>query len=186
MACGPPIAPTTSGKVMNGPTPIMSIMFSTVASFTVSSRASCGFATAGSARLMPGTHQVHEEADGAGNSGRKLAEERVSGVDVQTLAVPRGQQSAAEWLLARIVAAQQWLKFFTPGGHEVHAALLHPPVEILFGDLVRKVEHGAVRVFNLDGSGFVAHALAAELRVVGSEVSGVEVVGAEIILDEHG
>src|SRR5579862_4760749 len=31
MACGPPIAATTSGMVMNGPTPIMSIMFSAVA-----------------------------------------------------------------------------------------------------------------------------------------------------------
>src|SRR5580704_6157751 len=31
MACGPPIALTTSGMVMNGPTPIMSIMLSAVA-----------------------------------------------------------------------------------------------------------------------------------------------------------
>src|ERR1035441_8193999 len=30
-ACGPPMALTTSGMVMNGPTPIMSIMFSEVA-----------------------------------------------------------------------------------------------------------------------------------------------------------
>ena len=32
MACGPPAAAMTSGRVMNGPTPIMSIMFSVVAS----------------------------------------------------------------------------------------------------------------------------------------------------------
>ncbi len=31
MACGPPMALTISGMVMNGPTPIMSIMFSAVA-----------------------------------------------------------------------------------------------------------------------------------------------------------
>ena len=31
MACGPPIALTIRGMVMNGPTPIMSIMFSAVA-----------------------------------------------------------------------------------------------------------------------------------------------------------
>ena len=31
MACGPPIALNTSGMVMNGPTPIMSIMLSAVA-----------------------------------------------------------------------------------------------------------------------------------------------------------
>ncbi len=30
-ACGPPMAATTSGMVMKGPTPIMSIMFSAVA-----------------------------------------------------------------------------------------------------------------------------------------------------------
>ncbi len=34
MACGPPMAPTISGMVMNGPTPIMSIMFSAVALLT--------------------------------------------------------------------------------------------------------------------------------------------------------
>ncbi len=34
MACGPPIAPTISGMVMNGPTPIMSIMFRAVALLT--------------------------------------------------------------------------------------------------------------------------------------------------------
>src|SRR3954471_1336839 len=186
MACGPPMAPTTSGKVMNGPTPIMSIMFSTVASFTVSSRASCGGPDCGSVRFMSGAHQVHEEADSTGNSGGELAKKRVSGVDVQTFAVAGGEKAAAERLLAGIVAAQQRLKFFTPGGHEVHAALLHPPVEIFFGDLVRKVEDGTVRVFDLDGSGLVTHALAAELRVVGSEVSGIEIVGAEIILHEHG
>src|SRR5580658_7603524 len=31
IACGPPIALTIRGRVMNGPTPIMSIMFSAVA-----------------------------------------------------------------------------------------------------------------------------------------------------------
>jgi hypothetical protein len=31
IACGPPIAATIRGMVMNGPTPIMSIMFSVVA-----------------------------------------------------------------------------------------------------------------------------------------------------------
>src|SRR6476646_4666943 len=34
MACGPPIAPTINGMVMNGPTPIMSIMFRAVALLT--------------------------------------------------------------------------------------------------------------------------------------------------------
>ena len=45
IACGPPIAPTIRGMVMNGPTPIMSIMFSAVALPTpiprIESAASC-------------------------------------------------------------------------------------------------------------------------------------------------
>src|SRR4051794_26976398 len=153
MAWGPPIAPTTSGKVMNGPTPIMSIMFSTVASFTVSSRASCGGPDCGSVRFMSGAHQVHEQADGAGNSGGKLAKECISRVDVEAFAVVRGEKSAAERLLAGIVAAKQRLEFFAPRRHEIHAALLHPSVEIFFGDLVGEVEDGAVRIFDLDGRG---------------------------------
>src|SRR3989344_9054801 len=40
IACGPPMAPTMSGMVMNGPTPTMSIMLSAVASFRPSPRTS--------------------------------------------------------------------------------------------------------------------------------------------------
>ncbi len=42
MACGPPIALTINGIVMNGPTPIMSIMFSAVALPRLIPRMSCG------------------------------------------------------------------------------------------------------------------------------------------------
>src|SRR5215470_3778825 len=38
MACGPPIAATMSGMVMNGPTPIMSVMFSAMALLRVTPR----------------------------------------------------------------------------------------------------------------------------------------------------
>src|SRR5947209_9322184 len=163
MACGPPMAPTTSGKVMNGPTPIMSIMFSTVASFTDNSRASCGAAPLwASVGCMACADQIDEETDRAGDAGGELAEEGISGVDVKAFAVTRGKQSAAERLFAGVVAAKQGLKIFRPAGHEVHAALLHPSVEILFGDLVRRMEQRTVRVSYLDGSGFVADALAAE------------------------
>src|SRR5882724_13364423 len=106
MACGPPIAPTTSGKVMKGPTPIMSIMLRTVASFTVSSRASCGATVAtGSVCGMACAHQVDEEANRAGNAGGQLAEEGVAAVNVGALAVLRSEKAAAERLLAGIVAA---------------------------------------------------------------------------------
>src|SRR5213076_3192635 len=101
MACGPPMAPTTSGSVMNGPTPIISIMLSTVASFTVSSRASCGAATgAESVCGMTCTHQVDEQAYRPGNSCGQFAEERVAGVDISAFAVLGGEQAAAERLLA--------------------------------------------------------------------------------------
>ena len=42
MACGPPIALTISGMVMNGPTPIMSIMFRAVAPPNPTPRIKCG------------------------------------------------------------------------------------------------------------------------------------------------
>ena len=42
IACGPPITVTISGIVINGPTPIMSIMFSAVAEPRPMPRTSCG------------------------------------------------------------------------------------------------------------------------------------------------
>src|SRR2546430_14563312 len=42
IACGPPITVTMSGIVINGPTPIMSIMFSAVAEPSPMPRMSCG------------------------------------------------------------------------------------------------------------------------------------------------
>ena len=42
MACGPPIALTMSGMVMNGPTPIISIMFNAVAPLNPTPRMSWG------------------------------------------------------------------------------------------------------------------------------------------------
>ncbi len=42
IACGPPIALTIKGMVMNGPTPIMSIMLSAVALPSPTPRIRCG------------------------------------------------------------------------------------------------------------------------------------------------
>jgi hypothetical protein len=47
IACGPCIAATTSGNVMNGPTPIMSSMFSETALPKPMPRISCGGRSAG-------------------------------------------------------------------------------------------------------------------------------------------
>ena len=44
MACEPPMATTTSGRVMNGPTPIMFIMFSEMALPNPIFRSSAGWA----------------------------------------------------------------------------------------------------------------------------------------------
>ena len=72
MACGPPAALTISGMVMNGPTPIMSIMFSVVAPASPTPRISSGWSgglswahvprSAGSRR--DGWLQAHRTATG--------------------------------------------------------------------------------------------------------------------------
>src|SRR5271166_1945578 len=93
IACGPPAALTISGMVMNGPTPIMSIMFSVVAPESPTPRISSG-CSAGLLWLMAHAQQVHIQANGARHAERQLAEECVSGVDVMALAVLRHQQPA--------------------------------------------------------------------------------------------
>src|SRR4051794_40935262 len=95
-----------SGIVMNGPTPIMSIMLSAVASRRPMPRTSsaCG---GSSAAFMSRAQQVHIQADGAGNTGRHLAEKRVPGVDVQSLAELRAQQAAFQRRLVRVMRGEQ-------------------------------------------------------------------------------
>src|ERR1035438_8979137 len=92
MACGPPAALTISGMVMNGPTPIMSIMFSVVAPASPTPRISSGCA-AGLLWFMSHAQQVHVETDGSGYTERQLPEEGISGVQVIALSVLRQQQS---------------------------------------------------------------------------------------------
>src|SRR5208337_2980729 len=93
IACGPPAAVTISGRVMKGPTPIMSIMFSVVAPASPTPRMSSGCG-AGLLRLMAHAQQVHIEANGAGHTERQLAEEGISRIDVITLAELGHQQAA--------------------------------------------------------------------------------------------
>src|SRR6266404_3646103 len=90
--CGPPMALMISGMVMNGPTPIMSIMFSAVALFSESPRTSLGETSAAALGslfcwFMSGAHQIHIQPHRPGNSRGKLPEECVSSVDVSAFAV---------------------------------------------------------------------------------------------------
>src|SRR5271165_1375655 len=143
MACGPPAALMMSGMVMNGPTPIMSIMFSVVACNRPTPRISSGRARLSSGS-MSHAQQVHVQANRARNSKRQLAEESIAGVDVIALAVLRQQQAAFLRLLARIIGRKQWRVFRVPLVHEIKTALLHPAGEVVWRNLVRIVEDFAV------------------------------------------
>src|SRR4051812_39172727 len=102
-----------SGMVMKGPTPIMSIMFSAVASRRPMPRMSCaeslvaGLASPELALLMPCAQQIHIESDGAGHACRKLPEKSVAGVDVSSFAETRAQQSTLERRFTRVIRCQQ-------------------------------------------------------------------------------
>src|SRR5437762_5524763 len=135
MACGPPIAPTIRGMVMNGPTPIMSIMLRAVALVRVSSRARpwLDWASGGAAAfrlLVAGTEQVYIEADGAGHAVGQLAEKSVSVVDVSPFAVAGAQQTSGKRRFIGIVRGKQRLEVRIPLAGEIETALLHPSVEI--------------------------------------------------------
>src|SRR5271165_1313053 len=69
MAWGPPAALTIRGMVMNGPTPIMSIMFSVVALAKPMPRISSGCPT-GLLWLMAHAQQIHVEANRSGDAER--------------------------------------------------------------------------------------------------------------------
>src|SRR5208282_1445059 len=174
MAWGPPAALTISGMVMNGPTPIMSIMFSVVAPARPTPRMSSG-CSAGLLGLMAHAQQVHVEANGAGHAEGQLAEECVSGVDVMALAVLRQQQTALLWLLIRIIRRQQRLVLRVPLVHEVQPALLHPAIEIVRRELVGITKDRVLGIEDADRRLFHGYALAAELSRIGSEMTGIEI-----------
>src|ERR1039457_5526055 len=145
MACGPPAALTISGMVINGPTPIMSIMFSVVAPASPTPRISSG-CSAGLFGFMSHAQQVHVETDGSGYTERQLAEEGISGVQVIALAILRQQQAAFLRRLTRVVGCQERREVRVPLIHEVQAALLHPVVKIARRNLVWVVEDRVLRI----------------------------------------
>src|SRR5579872_3849269 len=116
MACGPPIALTISGIVMNGPTPTISIMLSAAALPNPMPRISPPSPAFPTARLTAGCMEwiellrlvsraddVYEQANGPGHPRGQLAEERLTGVEVRSFAVLRPQQSPFLRRFARIV-----------------------------------------------------------------------------------
>src|SRR5271165_6826263 len=184
MACGPPAALTISGMVMNGPTPIMSIMFSVVAPASPTPRMSSGCGP-GLLWLMAHAQQVHIKANSAGHTERQLAEKGISRIDVVTLAELRHQQASLVRLLTGIVRRQQWSVLRFPLVHEVEATLLHPAIEIMQRNLVGIVQGRAVRIENSDRSLFDGHAIPTELCRVRSIVAGVEVAGRCVVLHQQ-
>src|SRR5208337_599754 len=174
IACGPPAALTISGMVMNGPTPIMSIMFSVVAPASPTPRISSG-CSAGLLCFMSHAQQVHVETYGARHTKGQLPEEGISGVHVVALAILRQQQPALLRRLARIVAGQKRRKVRVPLIHEVQAALLHPVVKVMRRNLVRVMKYRILRIENGNRCLFDRHALATELRRIRHVVSGVEI-----------
>src|SRR5579863_7990975 len=136
IACGPPIAVTISGMVMNGPTPIMSIMLSAVALLRPTPRIRAGDAgllpgldgvcivetsragvLAGfcvtcsvSAYFMTGAQQVYVQPNRSRYPRWQLTEESVSRVNVRPLAILRAQQPTLLRWFSGIVASEQRLE----------------------------------------------------------------------------
>src|ERR1019366_3147006 len=184
MACGPPAALTISGIVMNGPTPIMSIMFSVVAPASPTPRISSGW-SGGLFGLMSHAQQVHVETDCSGYAERQLAEEGISGVQVVSPSILRQQQPAFLRRLAGIVASQKWGEVRVPLIHEVQATLLHPAVKIAPRNLVWVMKHRALRIKDGDRRLFHGHTFAAELGWKRGVVSGVEIAWRGVVLHQQ-
>src|ERR1035437_5785468 len=157
MACGPPAALTINGMVMNGPTPIMSIMFSVVAPASPTPRISSGCA-AGLLWFMSHAQQVHVETNSSRHAEGQLPEEGISGVQVVALAILRQQQAAFLRRLTRVVGCQERREVRVPLIHEVQAALLHPVVKIARRNLVWVVEDRVLRIEDGDRRLFDRHA----------------------------
>lgn len=88
--------------------------------------------------------EIDEQAIGAGDPFRKLAEEGKAGVDVNTFAEMGVNESAIERGLARIIHGEQGSVARIEIAPEIEAALLKPIVEIGLCDLVGVIEQRIV------------------------------------------
>src|SRR5580700_893593 len=179
-----------SGRVMNGPTPIISIMFSVVACANPMPRTSStpsrfelpcdggpGGCSAELAGLMAYTQQIHVESNRSRHPERQLSEESIPSVDVMAFAVLRQQETAFLRLLARIVARQYRCVVRIPLIHEVQTAFLHPAIEVGLRDGVGVVEDRTLRIQNRDRRLLDGDAFAAKLGGIRRVVAVVEVAG---------
>src|SRR5262249_60124516 len=85
-------------------------------------------------RRLSSADHIGEDAIGAGNAGRQLAEPGVRREDVHALAVARIERAAGQRLLTRIVRLEHRLIPLVPFGGEIESPLLHPALEIVFGN----------------------------------------------------
>jgi hypothetical protein len=79
-----------------------------------------------------------------------LPEKGISGVDVSALPILRAQQSALLLRFTRIVAREQRFEMIVPLVHKVKPTFLHPAIEIMLRNQVRRVEHAVVGCQNFN------------------------------------
>src|SRR6516225_435201 len=157
IACGPPAALTTSGIVMNGPTPIMSIMFSVVALASPTPRISSGCG-AGLFWFMSDAQNVDIETNRTRHAERQLAKESVRVVHEIAFAIRGLQQATLSRLLSGVVRRQQGREVRIPRIHEVKSTFLHPAIEVVLRDLVGIVKDRILWIEDCDGSLLFRHA----------------------------
>ena len=87
---------------------------------------------------MSRADQVDEQPHCSGNSGGKLAEESIAGININSFPVLCHEQPALLRRFIRIMAGEQRFEMIVPLRHEVESALLYPSIKIFAGDLVGK------------------------------------------------
>src|SRR6476660_3205983 len=114
--------------------------------------------------LAPCTEHVRKDPVGARHARRQLPEPRVRGEDVNALSVRREKHPALQGLFARIVRFKHRLILRIPFGSEVEPALLHPVIEVVFGDAVRVAEQCMIRLNKLYRGVLNGHSLSSNLQ----------------------
>src|SRR5580698_1232626 len=133
---------------------------------------------------MPGAQQIHIKPHCSWNSSRQLPEERVSRIDISSLAIPRLQQSTLLRVFAGIMATQQRYEVIVPFIHEIKPAFLYPAVEIVGCDCIRTMEHSIYRRKDIDWSFLHRNPCPAQLRGIRREVSIVKISYTGVVLHD--
>ena len=85
-------------------------------------------------------------------------------------------------MLAGIVRRKQGMEARVPFAHEVQTAFLHPTIEVVRSDLVRRIQNGTLRIEDLDGRLLHADTLSAVSRRIWSVMTGIESVYVGVVL----